>query len=171
MEMEFPNLGHAVRATFMEDEANVNGVWNSVLSHFFPMSEYIIAPEYWTREHTLRGDLVVLRVSATQVKPVLAFEGKKSGATETTWHAAVEQVKGYCNSNIYKKGGSTFGIVAAGTKFMFVRWDGAQLYRLSTALNDIENTTGLTSAMDITNKDHQTKATDLLNSIRQKPLA
>jgi hypothetical protein len=104
MEIEFPDLGHAIRASFMKDEANVNGVWNSVLSHFFSKSEYIIAPEYWTGGHTLRGDLVVLSVSATQEKPVLAFEGKKSGATETTWHAAVEQVKGYCHSHVAKRG-------------------------------------------------------------------
>ena len=62
MNLEFPDLGHALTETFLKEESHVNGLWNSILHYWFNQNQYIIAPEYWTGGNTLRGDLAVLKL-------------------------------------------------------------------------------------------------------------
>lgn len=81
----------------MREESLVNGVWYHILSQAFQFPKYIIAPEYWTDDRRLRGDLFVIRVDPNDPdknKAVFAFEGKRQGNV-AEFQAARTQLWGY----------------------------------------------------------------------------
>lgn len=66
----------------MERESFINGVCNHVLSQYFPLPRYTIAPEYRVEKNDIkyRVDLVVFCVKTND--PVFIYEGKKAGYSD-----------------------------------------------------------------------------------------
>lgn len=126
-------LSHDVHS-LMKDESLVNGVWAGILSIYFPMPKYIIAPEYWTKPGERRGDLIVIH--AKSKKTVFSFEGKKEKLSPQDWDKARVQILGYLGDGNSRVGQVGYGLLATGTEYAILCWNGSQLYRLGTSITD-----------------------------------
>jgi hypothetical protein len=114
MAYELPNNLNLV------NEDSVNGLWNSILGHYyFPYPDYIIKPE--GRIESVRGanlrfaDLVVCDPNGVHK---LVFEGKRHGLGDITKADAIQQATAYaqgCNVR--------FAIVASGREVTFLQVD------------------------------------------------
>ena len=88
-------LGELQNGHLVNSEAWSNGVWNGILSRWFPSPHYVIVPEYnWVLPsgEAGRADLMVFEV-AKDMRCVLAFEGKRTGGALFTVNDALNQAK------------------------------------------------------------------------------
>jgi hypothetical protein len=74
-------------ADMNDDEGFSNGVWNSIICHYFPQATHMVIPEY--RVGGGRPDLLV-HTNANPTVPVFIFEGKHGGGGEAAWDQATK---------------------------------------------------------------------------------
>ncbi|KAK6331657.1 hypothetical protein TWF718_002205 [Orbilia javanica] len=92
---------------FWQTEWKVNGVWNGILSTYFPngvgVDNWIVSPEVystWFNTNGVRADLCVLALGADDAElvlsdPILTYEGK-GGNTQRNWQQIGQQIEAWC---------------------------------------------------------------------------
>ena len=133
-------------------ESYVNGVWAYILGQYFPLPHFIVAPEYSTAGNG-RADLLVIRVRDNQL--IFALEGKPMQKTHWKWTQDMVQLRGYLESvqKSLGQGSTSYGMLAAGTDFVIVSWNGTQIYRLVSKITDMQPAT---NTQDINGNPTQT---------------
>ena len=128
----FPIYGVATKE-FMEREWRVNGIWSTIFTHHFPpafaIDSFMISPEAYPNPQTTQGRQADLLVSQwRQVgndllsRPVLCYEGKGGGATETL-DTAREQLQNWLKNAGVKSGQYCWAVAAKGLQVKFWRWN------------------------------------------------
>ncbi|PSK40120.1 hypothetical protein B9Z65_8060 [Elsinoe australis] len=187
--MASPYLHHD--DSYWSAEWRVNGVWNAILTSYFPHStnleDWIVAPEaYPTYDETqsLAADLCVVGMEADHDNgtyhistPVLTYEGKGVSSART-WPQIEQQILDWClrgvqNGNPF--GGAPFCCWAIGTKGKYVKFwafNGAQLLPLGIGQNAVghaEVKQRVDPVQDITTQQGWGYVSFMLNAVRGNP--
>ncbi|KAK7409411.1 hypothetical protein QQX98_008420 [Neonectria punicea] len=120
-------------ADFWQVEWRVNGIWNGLLTSYFPnganQDDYIVSPEVystWFNTNGRRADLCITPLLAdmddleySMSDPVLTYEGK-GGNSQRTWPQIGQQILDWCTDGVQNY--RSFCCWAIGTKGKFVKF-------------------------------------------------
>ncbi|KAG4427793.1 hypothetical protein IFR05_016725 [Cadophora sp. M221] len=138
--------------TFLDSEANVNGVWNGLFNEYFHVQDfgtfgnaYLLGPEGQAPDGNkkLRADILITRLVhdikgkfTGELYPVLQFEGKGATSRDSLNGIAVQINDWFINSKT-KADRPCWAVGAKGRNCWFFYWDGKSSEIRAVTLGDV----------------------------------
>ena len=127
-------------ADLMVEEDFVTGVWSAILAHYFPFPTFVVSPEYWSflgREYS--SNLAVIHCKSE--KTVFSFQGKSPNITDVEWEDSLHQLRKYLENDDSRIDGTSYGMLAQGTKCTMLQSIGTTLVQ---SVHQTLDTSGIT---------------------------